>query len=174
MSQRGFGQDKWRKFSMPGHWNDPDMLEIATKERNQPGLTPDEDYTHMTLWCLLSAPLLLANDMSQMDAFTKNLLENDEVLAVNQDSLGDQAVAVSTDGDARVYAKKLEDGSKAVGLFNTGTNGTITVTVQFSDLKISGECKVRDLWRQKDLGEFQNSFSMPVAPHSAELVKLSW
>jgi alpha-galactosidase len=76
---RGFGQDKWRKYSSPGHWNDPDMLEIATKERNQPGLTPDEEYTHMTLWCLLARPLLLANDMSQMDAFTKNLLENDEV-----------------------------------------------------------------------------------------------
>jgi alpha-galactosidase len=149
------------------------MLEIATKERNQPGLTPDEEYTHMTLWCLLDAPLLLANDMSQMDAFTKNLLENDEVIGVSQDSLGDQAVTVAKDGDARVYAKNMEDGSKAVGLFNTGTNGTITVTVKWSDLKISGEQNVRDLWRQKDLGKFNGEFSLPVAPHSAELVKIS-
>jgi alpha-galactosidase len=172
MSTKGFGQDKWRKYSSPGHWNDPDMLEIATKERNQPGLTPDEEYTHMTLWCLLCAPLLLANDMSDMDAFTKNLLENDEVLAVSQDSLGDQAVEIARDGDARAYAKKMEDGSKAVGLFNTGTNGTITVTVKWSDLKSHGSQNVRDLWRQKDLGKFKDEFSMPVAPHSAELVKI--
>ena len=173
MSDRGFGQDKWRKYSLPGHWNDPDMLEIATKERNQPGLTPDEEYTHMTLWCLVCSPLLLANDMSEMDAFTKNLLENDEVIAVSQDSLGDQAVEVAHDGDARVYAKKLADGSRAVGLFNTGTNGMITVTVKWSDLKISGKQSVRDLWRQKDLGEFKDEFSIPVAPHSGELVKIN-
>lgn len=173
MSQRGFSQDKWRAYYAPGHWNDPDMLEIATAEHNQPGLTPDEEYTHMTLWCLLSAPLLLANDVSHMDAFTRNLLENDEVLAVNQDSLGDQAVLVAKADDAKVYARSLEDGAKAVGFFNTGTNGAITVTVKWSDLKISGNQNVRDLWRQKDLGKFQNEFSIQVAPHSAELVKIA-
>ncbi|HUB87981.1 MAG TPA: glycoside hydrolase family 27 protein [Verrucomicrobiae bacterium] len=173
MSSHGFGQDKWRKFSSPGHWNDPDMLEIATAERGQPGLTHDEEYTHMTLWCLLDSPLLLANDLSHMDAFTLNLLENYEVLAVSQDSLGDQAVQVAGGDDWKVYAKNLEDGSKAVGLFNTGTGGPITVTVKWSDLKISGVQNVRDLWRQKDLGKFNNQFSMTVAPHSAELVKIS-
>ncbi len=173
MSQRGFGQDKWRPYSSPGHWNDPDMLEIATKERNQPGLMPEEEYTHMTLWCLLSAPLLLANDLAHMDAFTKNLLENDEVLAVSQDSLGDQAVTVTHDGDARVYARKLEDGSKAVGLFNTGTNGTIAVTVKWSDIDLHGTHAVRDLWRQKDLGSFKDEFTMQVKPHSAEMVKIA-
>jgi alpha-galactosidase len=172
MSDQGFGQDKWRKFSKPGHWNDPDMLEIATTEKNQPGLTPDEEYTHLTLWCLVCSPLLLANDMNKIDAFTKNLLENDEVIAVNQDSLGDQAVEIARDGDARVYAKNMAPGSKAVGLFNSGTNGTITVTVKWNDLKIHGSQKVRDLWRQKDLGKFKGEFSMKVAPHSAELVKI--
>ncbi|HEU5396927.1 MAG TPA: glycoside hydrolase family 27 protein, partial [Verrucomicrobiae bacterium] len=172
MSEHGFGQDKWRQFSSPGHWNDPDMLEIATREHNQPGLTPDEEYTHMTLWCLLDAPLLLANDMSDMDAFTKNLLENDEVIAVSQDALGDQAVTVAKTADTRVYAKKLEDGSKAVGLFNLSSNGVVTVTVKWSDLGLSGEHKVRDLWRQKELGRFKDEFSLPVAPHSAELVKI--
>lgn len=172
MSSRGFGQGKWRQYSGPGHWNDPDMLEIATKERGQPGLTPDEEYTHMTLWCLICAPLLLANDMSQMDAFTKNLLENDEVIAVSQDALGDQAMEVARDGDARVYAKKMADGSKAVGLFNTGTNAALTVTVKWTDLKIRGNREVRDLWRQKDLGRFKGAFSLPVTAHSAELVKI--
>jgi alpha-galactosidase len=172
MCSKGFGQDKWRMFSKPGHWNDPDMLEIATKEKIAPGLTPDEEYTHMTLWCLICAPLLLANDMSKMDAFTKNLVENDEVIAVNQDALGDQAVEIARDGDARVYAKKMADGSKAVGLFNIGTSGTLSVTVKWSDLKMSGSQNIRDLWRQKDLGKFDGAFSMPVAPHSAELVKI--
>ena len=173
MSDQGFGQNKWRKSSSPGHWNDPDMLEIATKERNQPGLTPDEEYTHMTLWCLVCSPLLLANDMSKMDAFTRNLLENNDVIAVNQDSRGDQAVEVARNGDGRVYAKKMADGSKAVGLFNTGTNGTITVTVNWSDLKIHGPQRVRDLWRQTDLGKANGEFSMKVAPHSAELVNIT-
>jgi alpha-galactosidase len=173
MSSKGFGEDKWAAYASPGHWNDPDMLEIATKEHNQPGLTPDEEYTHITLWCLDSAPLLLANDFSTMDAFTKNLLENDEVLAINQDSLGKQATTIAEDGDARVMAKDLADGSKAVGLFNTGTNGPITVSVKWSDLKISGEQNVRDLWRQKDLGKFKDEFSMKVAPHSGELVKIA-
>ena len=72
-----------------------------------------------------------------------------------------------------VYAKKMEDGSKAVGLFNTGTNGTITVTVKWDDIKVHGSQSVRDLWRQKDLGKFKDEFSLPVAPHSAELVKIS-
>jgi alpha-galactosidase len=172
MSQRGFGQDRWRPYSAPGHWNDPDMLEIATRERDQPGLTPDEEYTHMTLWCLLAAPLLLANDLSAMDAFTLNLLENDEVLAINQDALGDKAVCVLTDGHARVYARTTADGAKAVGLFNIGSNAAVVVTVNWPDLKLSGTHKVWDLWRQKDLGKFKRSFGMRVAPHSAELVKV--
>ena len=176
MSQRGFGQDKWRlrtpasrSLERSGHAGNR-----HGPERNQPGLKPDEEYTHMTLWCLLCAPCCSQNDLSNLDAFTHNLLENDEVLAVSQDSLGDQAVTVAKDGDARVYAKKLEDGSHAVGLFNTGTNGTITVTVNWErpePARIS--CRPRDLWRQKDLGNFKAAFSLPVAPHSAELVKIA-
>ena len=172
MSRQGFGQDKWRPFSGPGHWNDPDILEIATKEKNQPGLTPDEEYTQMTLWCLDSAPLLLGNDLTEMTPFTLNLLENDEVLAVNQDALGDQAIAIAGNGDTRVYGKKMADGSRAVGLFNLSSNLVATVTVDWNDLKIHGEHTVRDLWRQKDLGKFKGKFSMSVAPHSAELLKI--
>ena len=173
MSERGFGQDRWRAFSGPGHWNDPDMLEIGTKEQGEPGLTPDEEYTHMTLWSLVCAPLLLGADMATLSPFTLNLLTNDEVLAVNQDALGDQAVAVSKDGDMRVYAKKLEGGSMAVGLFNLSGKDSGTVTVKWSDLNVNGSRSVRDLWRQKDLGAFNDRFSMSVAPHGAELVKIS-
>lgn len=173
MSSKGFGEDKWLPFCQPGHWNDPDMLEVGTKEKNQPGLTPDEEYTHITLWCLVSAPLLLGNDLSELNEFTLNLLENDEVLAVNQDALGRQARTIAIDGDRRVLAKDLEDGAKAVGLFNTGTNGPVTVTVKWSDLHLAGQHVVRDLWRQKDLGQFEGEFQITVAPHSAELVKIT-
>ncbi len=173
MSQRGFGQDKWAKYASPGHWNDPDMLEIGTKERNQPGLTPDEEYTHMTLWCLDSAPLLLGNDLTQMDPFTLGLLENDEVLAVSQDALGKQGTSVARGEGYVIYKKQLEDGTIAVGLFNLDEDGTATVTVKWSDLGIDGSKNVHDLWRQKDLGKFKDQFSLPVAPHSAELVKIS-
>ena len=164
--------EKWLPYASPGHLNDPDMLEIATKERGQAGLTGDEEYTHMTWWCLLSAPLLLGNDLSQMDDFTRNLLENDEVIAVDQDELGRQATRVGGDADLVVYAKDLADGSKAVGLFNLGT-APAKVTATWSDLKLSGHHAVRDLWRQKALGDFSDEFSLTVAPHSAELIKVA-
>jgi alpha-galactosidase len=92
---------------------------------------------------------------------------------VNQDALGKQASTVFKEGDARVLARDLEDGSKAVGLFNTGSNGVVTVTVKWSDLKISGRQSVRDLWRQKDLGRFADKFELAIPPHGAELVKIS-
>ncbi|HXC34295.1 MAG TPA: putative Ig domain-containing protein [Candidatus Acidoferrales bacterium] len=171
MSERGFGQDKWADFASPGHWNDPDMLEIGTREKGQPGLTPDEEYTHVTIWCLDSAPLLLGNDLTDMDAFTLNVLENDEVLAVDQDSLGKQGRCVAKGDGFLVYKKELEDGSIAVGLFNTG-DAASTITAKWTDLKIHGRRHIRDLWRQKDLGKFKNEFSMTIAPHSAELVKI--
>ena len=91
---------------------------------------------------------------------------------MNQDALGQQAKTIFSNGDVRVLAKDLADGSKAVGLLNTGTNGIITVTVKWSDLKISGAKNVRDLWRQKDMGNFKDEFSLPVAPHSAEMIKI--
>jgi len=173
MSSKGFGQDKWLPYQSPGHWNDPDMLVVGYVGWGKPhptGLTPDEQYTHISIWCLVSAPLLLGCDMEKLDEFTLNLLTNDEVLAVNQDSLGKQATCVSTEGELRVYAKDLEDGSKVVGLFNLGDKEA-TVTAKWSDLKLSGKLNVRDLWRQKDLGQFDGQFQAVVSPHGAELVK---
>jgi alpha-galactosidase len=174
MSKKGFGEDKWEPFAGPGHWNDPDMLVVGQVGWGSPHatkLTPDEQYTHITLWCLLSAPLLLGCDLDQLDDFTLNLLTNDEVLAVNQDALGKQALTVSKDGDLRVYVKDLEDGSKVLGLFNLGETKA-TVAANWSDLKLSGKHPVRDLWRQKELGKFSGKFELPVAPHGAEMVKI--
>jgi alpha-galactosidase len=178
MSQKGFSEDKWVKLAGPGHWNDPDMLVVGRVGWGSPHptrLTPDEQYTHISIWCLLSAPLLLGCDLSQLDEFTLSLLTNDEVLALDQDSLGKQATRVAPAADetqdpTRVFAKDLEDGSKAVGLFNVGNEST-TVIARWSDLKLSGKQIVRDLWRQKDLGQFDGKFEATVPAHGVVLVK---
>jgi alpha-galactosidase len=135
------------------------------------GLTPNEQYTHISLWCLLAAPLLIGCDMTQLDDFTLSLLSNDEVIEVDQDPLGRQASRVTKNGNLEVWAKDMEDGSKAVGLFNRGETSQ-PVEVKYSDLGLKGKHRIRDLWRQKDLGKFRNSFSTTVPPHGVVLVRI--
>jgi alpha-galactosidase len=175
LSGIGFSQAPWTTFSGPGHWNDPDMLIVGWvgwgPKLHPTKLTPDEQYTHISLWCLLSAPLLIGCDLEKLDAFTLNLLSNDEVLAIDQDSLGKQATCVSSNELSRVYEKDLDDGSKAVGLFNLGENST-NVMANWNDLKISGAQTVHDLWRQRDLGRFENEFSADVASHGVVFVRI--
>lgn len=177
LKSRIFTQDKWAPFARPGHWNDPDMMILGvvgwgSAEKWPSKLTPDEQYTHMSAWCLMSVPLLLGNDLTRLDEFTLSLLTNDEVIAVNQDPLGKQATVISQNEDIGVMAKDMEDGSKAVGLFNLADNGTQPVVVKWSDLGIKGRCIVRDLWRQKDLGTFENEFSASVNQHGVVMVSL--
>jgi alpha-galactosidase len=169
--------DKWAAHCKPGRWNDPDMMVIGVVNfdnyQHPTRLTPDEQYLHITQWCMAAAPLLLGCDLDQLDEFTTNLITNDEVLAVNQDSLAKQATLAGNENNTLlVYARDLEDGSKAVALYNLGSL-TAQVTAKWTNLKINGKYKVRDLWRQKDLGEFEEKFSMPVASHGAEMFKLT-
>lgn len=181
VTRNGFSQDRWAAYTGPGHWSDPDMLVLGHvgwgPNLHPTRLTPDEQYAHMSLWCLLSSPLLLGCDVAQIDAFTLGLLTNDEVLEVNQDSLGRQATQFSNHDGRIVYAKTLEDGSYAVGLFNRGDKEA-TVTVKWGPWgnlpteRTGMSFRVRDLWRQKDLGEFKDSFEAKVAPHGVVLVRL--
>ena len=171
----GFSQAGHEKYAGPGHWNDPDMLVVGNvgwgPKLHPTRLTPDEQYTHISLWCLLDAPLLIGCDMTQMDDFTLGLLSNDEVLAVDQDPLGEAAGRLSQAGGEEVWAKKMEDGSRAVGLFNTGSKEA-KVTATWQALGISGTQRVRDLWRQKDLGGFDDKFEALVPSHGVVLVKI--
>jgi alpha-galactosidase len=171
----GFSQDGLEEYARPGRWNDPDMLVVGMvgwgPQLHPTSLTPSEQYSHISLWCLLSAPLLVGCDMTQLDEFTLNLLTNDEVLEVNQDPLGKQANRVSQIDDLEVWVKVLEDGSKAVGLFNRQDDMT-SVTAMWSDLDIQGKQLIRDLWRQKDLGVFEDSFTATVPGHGVELVRV--
>ena len=121
---------------------------------------------------MLCSPLLIGCDMTQFDAFTLNLLTNDEVLAVDQDPLGHQASRLGKDGKLEVWAKNMEDGSKAVGLFNR-SEFEATVKAMWQTLGLSGKQKVRDLWRQKDLGEFADQFEAKVPRHGVVLVRIS-
>jgi alpha-galactosidase len=109
--------------------------------------------------------------MTQLDAFTLNLLSNDEVIEVNQDPLGRQARRISRDDNVEVWAKDMEDGSKAVGLFNRGEFGN-SVTVSWSQIGVNGKQTVRDLWRQLDLGSFDKSFGAPVPRHGVKLLRI--
>lgn len=175
ISNSAFGEDPWAPSARPGHYNDPDMLVVGVIGWGHPHptrLTPDEQYTQVTMWCLLSAPLILGCDLQKLDPFTTSLITNDEVLDVDQDSLGRQAMCVSKDGDLNVYAKPLEDGSWAVGLVNRGV-AAAPVTLHWGDIHLTGPQVVRDLWRQKDIGSFNNEFSANVAPHGVVLVKVT-
>jgi alpha-galactosidase len=176
MAGIGFRQVGNSKYASPGHWNDPDMLVIGKvgwgPRLRDSRLSPNEQYVHITLWTLLASPLLLGNDMTQMDEFELNLVTNDEVLAVHQDPLGKAADRVSRNDHLEVWARPLSDGSLAVGLFNRDEMD-MKVAVNWSELGIKGKQRVRDLWRQKDLGTADAEFSSVVPRHGTLFVKLS-
>jgi alpha-galactosidase len=170
-------QDKSAEWAKPGNWNDPDMLVVGTVgwgNSHPSKLKPDEQYLHFSLWSLFSAPLLIGCDMEKLDAFTLNLLTNDEVIEINQDPLGKQATCVQTIGDLRIYVKELEDGSRAVGFCNFGLEKLHLSYKDFDKLGISGRQKVRDLWRQKDLSVVETKtgqFPITVPVHGVLLYK---
>ncbi len=176
MASIGFGQADLAKYASPGHWNDPDMLVVGKvgwgPKLHDSHLNANEQYTHISLWCMLSAPLLIGCDMSKLDPFTLNLLSNDDVLAIDQEPLGRQARRVAKTGFAEVWAKDLQDGSKAVALFNRGLL-KCDVTATWKQLGIEGPQTVRDLWRQKNIGVMTRQFQATVPPHGVVLVHLS-
>ena len=179
MSSIGFKQDKAAPFAKPGNWNDPDMLvvgEVGWGKTHPSRLTPDEQYTHISLWCLLAAPLLIGCDMEKFDDFTLNLLSNDEVLAVDQDELGKQATCVSTNGEVRVYEKELADGGRAVGFFNLGAAPVKIEFTDFAKLNLAGKQTVRDLWRQQNVTTVdtaKNALPVAIPAHGVALYKFT-
>ncbi|MFP9098957.1 NPCBM/NEW2 domain-containing protein [Flavobacterium sp. RHBU_24] len=172
-------QDPAAAWAKPGNWNDPDMLVLGTVGWGNPHpskLRPDEQYLHFSLWCLFSSPLLIGCDMEKLDAFTLNLLSNDEVIAIDQDPLGKQATCLQTIGDVRVYVKELEDGSRAVGFCNFGLEIAELNYDDFSKLGIQGLTSVRDLWRQKDIASInsdKDALPLIIPAHGVVLYKFS-
>ena len=171
-----YSKNRLHVYGSPGGWNDPDYLLLGYlsnwKGQTVPTpLTPNEQYTHVSLWALIAAPLIFSGDMTRLDEFTLSLLTNDEVIEVDQDILGKPGYRVFKDDDLEVWTRELEDGSKAVGLFNRGEFET-TVTAKWSDVGVSGKQRVRDLWRQQDIGIFKGEYSAQVPRHGTVLVRI--
>jgi alpha-galactosidase len=163
------------EFAKPGSWNDPDYLllgKLWVKDRIAPTpLTANEQYTQVSICALHAAPMIFTGDMTQLDDFTLGLLCNSEVIDVDQDSLGHAAQRVAKLGDTEVWARDLEDGSRAVGLFNWGeTDANVPIT--WAELGIKGRQVVRDLWRQMDLGTFDAAFSSSIGPHGVTFIRI--
>lgn len=164
-------------YAQPGHWNDPDMLIVGkvgwSANLRDSRLTVDEQYTHISLWSLLASNLLIGCDVAQMDEFTKRLLCNNEVIAVNQDILGKQAKQEVVDGDIQIWKRVLYDGSYAVGIFNVGDEDVnVDLAKYFSKLGIKSLKSVRDLWRQKDLSTSDVKYYLP--SHGVKYIKVTY
>ncbi|HEX7424138.1 MAG TPA: glycoside hydrolase family 27 protein [Terriglobales bacterium] len=167
MAKIGFGQAGHEKYAGPGHWNDPDMLEVGNG-----GMSEDEYRTHLGLWAILAAPLIAGNDLTRMTPFTVDMLTNREVIAIDQDPLGKQGYPIIQEGPFEVWIKPMVDHSVAVGLFNRSKEED-KMNVKFSDLGISGAAHVRDVWLRKDLGVFHETFSAYVPKHGVVLLRIS-
>jgi alpha-galactosidase len=163
------------KYAGPGHWNDPDMLMVGIVGFGHPHptqLTPNEQIVHVSMWCLMSAPLLIGCDMTKLDPFTLAILTNDEVLDIDQDSLGQAAQQVTKgNSGSEVWSRQLFDGTRAVGLLNSSPIEQ-TVTVKWSDIGLSGKQPVRDLWLHEDVGSFDDGYSVLVPGHGIVLIKV--
>lgn len=162
-------------YAGPGSWNDPDMMVVGQvgwgPDLHPSRLTPNEQYSHVSLWCLLSAPMLLGNDLSKMTLFTKRLLTNAEVIEVNQDELGNQASRVINEKGFQVWMKEMEDGSLAAGLFNMDDTYR-DYNLSLKELGVDNSSRIRDLWRQKDEGSYSETYKTDIAPHGVKLIRI--
>jgi alpha-galactosidase len=153
-------------YAGPGHWNDPDMLEVGNGH-----MSDDEYRTHMSLWALTAAPLLAGNDIRTMSAVTKSILMNREVIAIDQDPLGKQASPVK-DGTTETWIKPLADGSVAVGVVNLGASAA-QATVRTSDLHLPREVsKARNLWTHKEAKFANDTYTASIPSHGTLLLRV--
>lgn len=174
----GMNNARLWQYSKPGGWNDPDYILLGWVGNAQghgigkeTTLTGHEQYSYMSMWSLMAAPLFFSGDMAKLDEFTLNILCNSEVIDINQDALGKQARLIVKNDETLIMGKPMEDGSLAVGLFNLAETPS-NVSVQWDALGIKGFQKIRDVWRQKDLGEINNQYSVQIARHGVMLVRM--
>lgn len=175
----GFANIQHHEHARPGAWNDPDYILIGYvgvppsagfQEPELTQLTPNEQYSYMSIWSLMAAPLFFSGDMARLDEFTLNVLCNPEVIDVNQDALGKQATPVRVTEEELVLAKPMEDGSLAVGLFNL-SEVPRQINVTWNELDLKGPHCTRDVWRHQDLGEFAEKYSTKVHRHGVAFLR---
>jgi alpha-galactosidase len=168
MSRIGFDQDKLAQYAKPGHFNDPDMLEIGNG-----GMNETEYRTHMSLWSILAAPLLAGNDLRQMSPGILEILTNAEVIAVNQDREGKQGSRISKEGDREIWSRELTGGALAVGLFNRSDEAA-KMQVTWKQLGVKGTPYVRDLWLHKDVSASDEGYEAMVPAHGVVMLRLAY
>lgn len=176
MAGIGFDHDKRSPYASPGGWNDPDMLVVGrlgwSRNSRPTKLSGNEQITHISLWAMLSSPLLIGCDLTKVDDFTRDLLTNHEILAVNQDPLGKTARKVWSNGETEVWTRPLFDGSTAVAVFNRGYEKT-TVKFELAQIGLSGGYKVHDMWTRKDVAGATKAFQVEVPGHGAQVFRFS-
>ncbi len=166
MALIGFMQAGLERYAGPGHWNDPDMLEVGNT-----GMTHNDSITHMSLWAMLAAPLLAGNDLSKMTPDTVSILSNKEVISIDQDALGQQGSRISAVGPLEIWVRPLKNGDKAVALFNRGVG---TQVMHFEAKSIGWKkAKARDVWQHRDLGELPQDYSVAIPMHGAVMLRIS-
>lgn len=156
-------------YAGPGHWNDPDMLEVGNG-----GMSTTEYRSHFSLWAMMAAPLMAGNDVANMDAATRDILLNKEVIAVDQDPLGRQGRRVRDEGDLEVWARPLADGGRAVLLFNRSEKAA-EIAIDWAELDYPRTLKaeVRDLWAHKSLGRIKRRYAAIVEPHGVVMLRVT-
>jgi alpha-galactosidase len=170
MAWIGLGQAGLAKFAAPGHWNDPDMLEVGNGK-----LTHDENLTHMTLWAMLAAPLLAGNNLTAITPEITAILTNREVIAIDQDTLGKQGDRVYSEGPIEIWSRPLHDGSTALAVFNFGEDTTNLrgISLHLAQAGVKGSPKARDIWAAKDLGPITDNPKFTIPKHGVVLLKLT-
>jgi alpha-galactosidase len=166
MSSIGFRQAELAPFAKPGHWNDPDMLEVGNE-----GLNHEEQKTHFTLWAMLASPLLAGNDVRSMSPEVREILLNKEVIAINQDSLGKQATRLASANDLEVWSKPLSRGKTALAFFNRSAQ-PMQIKPDWATLGVKGARKLRDLWAHQDLNNNAASWKAEIPPHGVVLLRI--
>jgi alpha-galactosidase len=173
MIDRGVGLER---YAGPGGWNDYDMLVVNLRGTGAlvgDGATPEEYRTHLSMWAILASPLILGSDVTRMDPYTRETLTNAEVIALNQDPVGEQAARIRKDGDLEVFAKALADGDRGVAMLNRGEGAAEMEVRWVEDLGVDWPAaSVRDLWAHRDLGEFSERFTATVGSHEATMLRL--
>ena len=167
ITANGFSEAGLARYASPGHWNDPDMLEVANGKSSV-----EDGRTQMSLWAILAAPLLAGNDLTKMTDETREILSNREVIAVDQDAAGKQGDRVAIEGPLEVWMRPLADGSKAVGLFNRGRSG-MKMSLRFADIGFAGAVTARDLWTHRDLGVLRDRYETFVPKHGVAMLRIA-
>lgn len=167
MTSIGFREAGLARYAGPGHWNDPDILEVGNG-----GMTPDEERTHFALWAMLAAPLIAGNDLTSMSAESRSILLNKDVIAVDQDPLGKQGDRAYAEGPLEVWSKPLEGGDMAVALFNR-IKGATRMTLRLEAVGWHGPAMARNLWTHDSVGTISGTYTVTVPGHGVVMLRLT-